>query len=416
MGYSLSATPRPIPSSRGRQRSALLLASVAFHAAILIPVALNTVFIPTFDEDNSFEVWLDMRPAELRPEPLTPPQPKTLEQPQERTEQPVQEIAPETPTEPPLERPVEPPVEQRLNPLQQAQLERTERALPQVQQQRALDTQSMDDAAPGAISDLDTSALPNVTARITRPHIEAIDGPVSESVSEIQNRSLPSVVAGQSNAVNQSNQNEAADQSRDRAGAPDAPIPRRARIDEEAEAALAAAAAGGALDDAWTYRPESGDASGGGVPAGGSSGAGGVAGNTATQTGRIYYGRTTPLDCSQPQMLSDVQRLSCDSADARRIRESMERGRRVMGTGDAARDARNAAEGNQQLNDYERRRAPLRSGVGVSQGSIQGGSGQGEALDELSGTNREIRKLQDQIGASNGPRAPNTASATPPRN
>ncbi|NIJ28050.1 hypothetical protein [Brevundimonas terrae] len=415
MGYSLSAIPRPIPSSRGRQRSALLLASVALHAAILIPVALNTVFIPTFDEDNSFEVWLDMRPPEPRPEPLTPPQPKPLERPQERTEQQLQDIVPETPPEPPLERPVEPPVEQRLNPLQQAQVERTERALPQVQQQRAQDTQSMDDAAPGAISDLDTTALPNVTARITRPHIEAIDGPVSESVSEIQNRSLPSVVSGQSNAANQTSQNEAADQSRDQAGAPDAPIPRRTRIDEDAEAALAAAAAGGALDDAWTYRPESGGASGGGAPAGGSSGAGGVAGNTATQMGRIYYGRTTPLDCTQPQMLSDVQRLSCDSADARRIREAIERGRRVMGTGDAARDARNAAEGQQQLNDYERRRAPLRSGVGVSQGSIQGGSGQGEALDELSGTNREIRKLQDQIGASNSPRAPNTAPATPPR-
>ncbi|MEG2314127.1 hypothetical protein [Brevundimonas sp.] len=417
MGYSLSASPRPIPTSQGRQRTALLLASVALHAAILIPIALNTVFVPSFVDDNSFEVWLDMRP----PEPLVTPPPRPKPVPRDRTE-PQADILPEPPLEQPVERPVERPierlVEQIRNQAQQTPLERADRSLPQVQQQRPQDTQSMDDAAPGAISDLDTTALPNVTARITRPRIEAIDGPASQAVNDLQNRSLPSVVEGQNREAEQVGQSQSADQSLDQAGALDAPIPRRARVDEETEAALAAAAAGGALDDAWTYRPEGGGAppAGGGSPAGGSSGAGGVAGNTATQ-GRIYYGRSTPLDCTQPQMLSDIQRLSCDSADARRIRESIERGRRVMGTGNAERDARNSAKGSQQLYDYQRRRAPLNSGVGVSNGSIQGGSGQGEALDELSGTNREIRKLQDQIGASNGPRAPapSPASSTPPR-
>lgn len=412
MGYSLSAIPRPIPSSQGRQRSALLLASVALHAAVLIPIALNTVFIPTFDDDNSFEVWLDMRPPEPREMPLSPPRPTPVD----RTEPQPQDTLVEPPLEQPVEKPVERPVEQRLDSLRQTPLEHADRPLPQVQQQRPRDIQSMDEAVPGSVSDLDTMALPNVTApRITRPHIEAIDGPVTSSVSDIQNRNLPSIVAGQSQAADQAGQNPAGEQSLDQAGAPDAPIPRRARLDEEAEAALAAAAAGGALDDVWTYRPEGGGnppAGGAGSPAGGSSGAGGVAGNTATQ-GRIYYGRSTPLDCTQPQMLSDIQRLSCDSADARRIRESMERGRRVMGTGNAERDARNSAEGGQRLNDYERRRAPLQSGVGVSNGSIQGGSGQGEALDELSGTNREIRKLQEQIEYSNGPRSP--APTTPPR-
>ena len=374
----------------------LLLASALVHIAVLVPVALNTVFIPSFQDDqDNFEVWIDMERDFLRP----------VETPDRIKPKPEEQTQPDTPPQVVPEQPKPDPQRERLieqitaaNP--DITVEQLQALLPQIVEQRPEVSEALDAPPGSAVSDLNTTALPSVVAPVTRPMIEAIDGPRANApLAPLSSASLPSL-----------NPAEQAGQTTDaQVGAPDAPIPRRARIDDDAEAALAAAAQGGALDDAWTYRPEAGGSGATGGQAGGQrdpmAGQGGLAGNTATRTGRIYYGQgTTPVDCTQPQMLSDIQRLSCDSAEARRIRSAMERGVRVQGSGDDARDGQLGAQGTQRMQDYDRRRLPM--GVGVSQGSTQGGSGQGEILDEMSGTNREIRKLQEQIGASNGPRAP----------
>ena len=408
MSYSLSAPTRTASASHGRQRLALLLASVALHAAVLVPIALNTVFIPEFDDASPFEVWLDLQP---RPEPervIEPPQERPVPQVTERTvEEPVQEpeVTPVPEKVPERQRPVE----EHLQQQQQATVATPDRALPQIQQPKRLESQALDNAAADTTAALDPAAVPSINPSMQRPHIEAIDGPASQNPSLSPTRNMPSVMPRPdetSGAGAQSQSDSQSNSASDSIGAADTPIPRRARISDEDEAALAAAAAGGALDDAWTYRPEAGGAAGGGGASGGGTSGSGVQGNTATSTGRIYYGgRTTPVDCTQPQMLSDVQRLSCDSAEQRRIRSAIERGVRVMGTGNDNRDGQLGAVGNQRLQQYDVRRRPLAGGTGVPVLDTTG-SGRGAELDALSGTDREVNKIQQQIGASNGPRPP----------
>lgn len=394
MTLSLSASPPLRSAAPARQRGALLLASVALHAAILIPVALNTVFLPQWEpNDRTFEVWIEMPIAEPvrdriipRPQPVPDLQTQPVEEPRLDPAQPEQ-LRPEPIPEPVQQpRPLE---QQTLTQQNRTQVENLNSQMPQLVPQPS-PSEIFDETAPASpVSGL--TGLPAVT--ISRPHIEAIDGPSpardvrplagSASVPDV---SLPSTTTDTS----------AAGSATDNL---DAPIPRRARMTEEEEAALAAAAASGALDDAWVYRPAPGEA------AGGSPAAGGAAGNTASQSGNVVF-RGTPVDCTQPHMLSDLQRLSCDSAQQRRYQSSMERMGVISGTGNAERDARQQAQGDQRLNDYERRRQPLRSGVGVNQGSMLGGSERGEVLDEMSGTNREVQKLQDAMRRSNAPRPP----------
>lgn len=394
MSFSLSATPPPMPPSSRRQRGALLLASALIHVAVLVPVALNIVFLPTYnDVDHSFEVWIDMERDVPRPEPRTRPEERVLEQPVQEPE-----LVPEELTVDPVREQI---IEQIIAANPQITEQQLSAILPQIVEQRSQITESLD-AAPGSqTSELNSSTLPGLAAPVTRPVIEAIDGPTANAqVAPLSSSSLPSL---------QTADREGQASSQSDVGALDAPVPRRARIDDEAEAALAAAARGGALDDAWTYRPEAG---GGAAPAQGGgqtdpmSGQGGLAGNTATRTGRIYYGQgTTPVDCTQPQMLSDVQRLSCDSAEARRIRQAIERGVRVGGSGNASRDAQLGSVGAARMENYESLRRPASGGTGNPILNTTG-SGRGAELDALSGTNREIRKIQEQIGASNGPRPP----------
>ncbi|WP_297803635.1 hypothetical protein [uncultured Brevundimonas sp.] len=407
MSFSLSAPPPPITPSPRRQRGLLLAASAVVHILVLVPVALNTVFIPSFSEDDpSFEVLIDMTRDFVRPEPKPKPQPVERVQDQAQSKERPQDRPKTVPQETPQDTPQERRIEQIEAAKPQQDLSRLDARLPELatpqaeQPREALDA----DNRPAAVNDLNTPALPTLTAPVTRPVIEAIDGPMasSQSIAPADARVPALQSAAQADRAGESGQADV--------GAPDTPVPRRARLDEDAEAALAAAARGGALDDAWTYRPEAGGAAGGGGTAGaqaGASGRGPDGNNTATSTGRIYYGgRTTPVDCTQPQMLSDIQRLSCDSAEARRLRQSAESGIRVGGNGNAARDGQMSATGARRIQRYEELRRPLGGGVGVSQGSMQGGSGQGEILDDMSGTTNEIRKLQEQIGASNGPRAP----------
>ncbi|WP_292050478.1 MULTISPECIES: hypothetical protein [unclassified Brevundimonas] len=396
MSFSLSAPPPPISPSPRKQRAMLLMASAVAHIVVLVPIALNTVFIPSLDDDSSFEVWIDMERDRPRPE-------RERLLPQDRP------IPPENTEDTPREEPIteaerERLIEEIIAARPDVTVEQIEALLPQLAEQRPQEVERLDSAPTSSVADLNITALPNVSAPVTRPTIEAIDGPrANAAVAPLSSASLPSIQSA----------DQAGQATEDEAGSPDAPIPRRARIDEDALGALDAAARGGALDDAWTYRPEAGGGGQSGQTGGQTggqidplSGRGGVSGNTATRTGRIYYGQgTTPIDCTQPQMLSDVERLSCDSAEQRRIRASMERGVRVQGTGNAARDANLGAVGAHRMEEYESRRR-TNGGVGVSQGSMLGGSGQGEILDEMSGTNREIRKIQEQIGASNGPKPP----------
>lgn len=416
MSFSLSAAPRPIPATR--QRTLLLMASVALHAAVLIPIALNTVFIPSFEDESPFEVWLDMQPRPkpepepVREHPLEKPLPQVTERtPLEAVKEP--EVIPEPEKVPERQRPVE----ERLQQQQQSTLTTPDRALPQIQQPKRLESQSLNTGSSDTTAPLDPMAIPDVSATLQRPHIEAIDGPASQNQSLSPTRSLPSVTPKKDDSAGSEGQNQSAasNTASDSIGANDTPIPRRARISDEDEAALAAAAAGGALDDAWTYRPEAGGAAPGGGASGGGASGGGVQGNTATSTGRIYYGgRTTPVDCTQPKMLSDVQRLSCDSAEQRRIRSAIERGVRVMGTGNDSRDGQLGAIGGQRIQQYEERRRPLAGGTGVPVLDTTG-SGRGAELDALSGTDREVSKIQQQIGASNGPRAPAPPPSSAPR-
>lgn len=393
MSFSLSAPAPPMPPAPRNRRGLLLLASAAFHVAILTPVLLNTVFVPRFTEDGEFEVWLEMEP---RPQDRVRPRPEPREKPQTQAVKPSPEpVVSEAERAEAIEKAIEEVAQ--ANP--QASLEQLQSLAIQLVEQRAEISETLDNAPSPTVSDLNTNALPTVSTPITRPVIEAIDGPASASqLSPIGASAIPNVQAAQADA-------QGTEKDDDEEGSLDAPIPRRARMDEGTEAALAAAAAGGALDDAWTYRP---DAGGGGAAGGQAASAGSGGGpnghNTATR-GRIYYGgSTTPIDCTQPQMLSDVQRLSCDSAEARRMRASAERGVRVQGTGNAARDGQLGAVGAARIQNYE----SLRSVHGGTGNPIRDttGSGNNDVLDEMSGTNREVRKLQEQIGASNGPRPP----------
>ncbi len=391
MTYSLSGESRAIPAAPPRQRTALLLASVALHAAILVPIALNTVFLPDINDDRDFEVWLDLRPDRPEPVPVERVPEKQVRDPRNPTADQPQDV-PETPPVPSVERVVE--ELQRINPdapvqsLQQLAVELVEQRIQEVQD---LQTPSLD----RSVTDLNRNALPDVVAPVTRPTIEAIDGPSRPSeVTPLGRSNLPNVQTAPSQSTDTTDASDSA---------LDVPVPRRPRLDEEAERALAAAAASGVLDGAWTVQPEGGGQASG--QAGGQAGGGPDGNNTATRTGTIYF-QGTPVDCTRPNLLSDVQRLFCDSANERRLRESMERAGRIQGTGDAERDAQLGAQGARRLYDYERRREPLRSGVGVSQGSRLGGSENGEILDEMSGTNREVQKLQDQMRASSAPRPP----------
>jgi len=365
----------------------LLLASVALHAAILVPIALNTVFLPDINDDRDFEVWLDLRPDRPEPVPVEREPEEQVRDPRNPTADQPQDL-PETPPVPPVDRVVE--ELQRINPdapvqsLQQLAVELVEQRIQEVQD---LQTPSLD----RSVTDLNRNALPDVVAPVTRPTIEAIDGPSRPSeVTPLGRSNLPNVQTAPSQSTDTTDASDSA---------LDVPVPRRPRLDEEAERALAAAAASGILDGAWTVQPE------GGGQAAGQAGGGPDGNNTATRTGTIYF-QGTPVDCTRPNLLSDVQRLFCDSANERRLRESMERAGRIQGTGDAERDAQLGAQGGRRLYDYERRREPLRSGVGVNQGSRLGGSENGEILDEMSGTNREVQKLQDQMRASSAPRPP----------
>ncbi len=387
MTYSLSGESRTIPAAPPRQRTALLLASVALHAAILVPIALNTVFLPDINDDRDFEVWLDLRPDRPEPVPVERTPEEQVRDPRNPTADQPQDV-PETPPVPPVDRVVE--ELQRINPdapvqsLQQLAVELVEQRIQEVQD---LHTPSLD----RSVTDLNRNALPDVVAPVTRPTIEAIDGPSRPSeVTPLGRSNLPNVQTAPSQSTDTTDASDSA---------LDVPVPRRPRLDEEAERALAAAAASGILDGAWTVQPE------GGGQAAGQAGGGPDGNNTATRTGTIYF-QGTPVDCTRPNLLSDVQRLFCDSANERRLRESMERAGRIQGTGDAERDAQLGAQGARRLYDHERRREPLRSGVGVSQGSRLGGSENGEILDEMSGTNREVQKLQDQMRASSAPRPP----------
>lgn len=394
MSFSLSAPPPPITPSPRRQRGALLVASALIHIAVLVPVALNTVFLPKFEDEDSFEVWIDMPRDTPRPTP----------KPQERREQPPVVEETDVPLEPtPEETKVDPVREQLIEKIVAANPQITQEQLsailPQIVEQKPQVSERLEMTQGAQVSDLNNSTLPGLAAPVTRPVIEAIDGPTANTqIAPLDSSALPSLQSAEREG--QASQSDM--------GSPDTPIPRRARIDDEAEAALAAAARGGALDDAWTYRPEAGGAPGsqGGQRTDPMSGQGGLAGNTATQTGRIYYGQgATPVDCTQPQMLSDIQRLSCDSADQRRIRQAIERGVRVQGSGNGARDAQLGAVGAARMENYEALRRPASGGTGNPILDTTG-SGRGAELDAMSGTDREVSKLQQQIGASNGPRPP----------
>ena len=380
------------------------MTSVVFHAAVLIPIALNTVFLPQWEpNERTFEMWLEMPIAEpVRDRMMPRPQP-VPEQPQKEIEQtPVEQVVPQQVRPEPQPEQVQQtvrPEQQVLSNPNRSDLDSLNRQMPQLAPQPT-PSERFDDQSPSTpVSGL--SGMPAVT--LSRPHIEAIDGPSpARDVRPLSgSASIPDVAAPSTTVDTSAASTSASDNM-------DAPIPRRARMTKEEEAALAAAAASGALDDAWVYRPSPGEAGGSNPPAGG------VAGSTVGQSGTVVF-RGTPVDCTQPQMLSDIQRLSCDGANERRIRSSMERMGSIVGTGDAERDARNQSQGDQRLYDYERRRQPLRAGVGVSQGSMLGGSERGEILDEMSGTNREVKKLQDAMRRSNAPRPPAPSSDDPDR-
>lgn len=372
MSLSLSAPPPPLRSAGpARQRGALLLASVALHAAVLIPVALNIVAPTRWEATNrTFEVWIDMpvperlkpKPREL-PRPITPPQAQPDIIPPEQMRE---DVMPE-PRPLPVPEPVRP-QQQTLSSQQQARLDAINQQMPQLAPQpepQAAPSESFDNQAP-ATPVTGLTALPNVN--VYRPHIEAIEGPSpARDIKPLAgSASMPSV------------QNQSATAASDQTGPTDIPndmpIPRRARMTAEEEAALAAAAASGALDDAWVYQPRPGEQAGGwgSPPAGTSAGGAGApavpSAGAGLSAGTAVF-RGTPVDCTQPQMLSDIQRLSCDSAESRRIRSAIERGVQVMGTGDADRDARNTRDGQQRISDHEQRRlappASQRGNVGV---------------------------------------------------
>lgn len=403
MTLSLSAPPPFRNAAPRRQRGALLLASVAIHAAVLIPIALNTVFLPQWEpNERTFELWIDMPIAEPVRERITP-KPQTV--PDQRPQPVENQALPEETKAAPVPETVPQPVlaeQQTLTTQKSAQLDSLERQLPQLSQQPA-PSETLDNPSPASpVTGL--SGLPTVA--LTRPHIEAIDGPSpARDVRPLAGAaSLPDVSMPSTTPDTSAQGNTTSDDL-------DAPVPRRARMTKEEEAALAAAAASGALDDAWVYRPSPGETAAGTPPSGGTSGA---AGGSTAGSGTVTF-RGTPVDCTQPQMLSDIQRLGCDSAEQRRIQSAIDRGVRVMGTGDARRDSRQSAQGDQRLNDYDRRRQPLRSGVGVSQGSMLGGSERGDVLDEMSGTNREVEKLQDSMRRSSPPRPPASDDGDPDR-
>lgn len=402
MSLSLPAPPPFRNAAPARQSGALLLASVALHAAILIPVALNTVFLPQWEpNDRTFEVWIEMPIAEPVRERLIPQPQPVSEQTAPQATDPLQETVVEQERPLPVAEPVRPEqqVEQQVLQTQnRTQLQSLDRQMPQLA--------PLPEAVPSPSELLNNSTVASPVSPLTdmptinmsRPHIEAIDGPApARDMRPLSGAtSLPE--------VNQPQAQSSDANSRSGSDVLDAPVPRRARMTDEEEAALAAAAASGALDDAWVYRPQQGEQGGGWPPAGGGASTGGSP-SSGISAGTATF-RGTPVDCTQPQLLSDIQKLSCDNAEARRIRSAVERGVRVMGTGDAERDGRNASEGNQRLYDFERRRQPLRAGVGVSQGSMLGGSDRGEVLDEMSGTNREVEKLQDAMRRSNASRPP----------
>lgn len=398
------STPPPFGSAASRrQRWTLLMASAAIHVALLVPVALNQVTMPEWvPSERTFEVWLEM----ARPEPpprivrdpvrpvqdqRTPPTPPIIQARQRMEQTPVEPVRPVD--TPPLPQPVPPaqraqPEEQVTSVQLQSPLTPLQGTVPSPVPQPAMPSEALSGiGAPSPVAEL--SPVPALSV-VPRPHIEAVDGPA---------RDAPVRPLDSSNRMPSVADTPAGDTASTRDD-PDAPVPRRARMTAEEEAALAAAAASGALDDAWVYRPTPGEQAGGWPPAAGGTGTG-----SSASAGTATF-RGTPVDCTQPQMLSDIQRLSCDSAEARRIRSAIERGVQVMGTGDAEGDARNASEGQQRLNDFERRRQPLRAGVGISQGSMLGGSERGEVLDEMSGTNREVQKLQDAMRRSNAQRPP----------
>lgn len=359
MTLVLSAPPPFRKPDPRRQRVLLLLGSVAIHAAVLIPIALHTVVVPAFlDNNRTFEVWIDMARPEPRPQERPQPdiRPELRPVPDSRIEQ-VQEQP--RPVDPPVieERPQ--PERQQATVMQQQQLQELSAQTPQLAPQalpRPLYAESLD--APNPLSPVDALGPVPVVTIAPRPHIEAIDGPVGDSVRPLD----------ANNAINNV-QTEIARMANTEvvSAAPDVPMPRRARMTEEELAALAAAAASGALDDAWIYVPEggaAGQAGQDGSAGGAGAGAAGGAAAAASGSGDIYF-RGTPVDCTQPHMLSDIQKLSCDSAEARRIQSAIDRGVRVMGTGDAARDTRMSEDAAARARAYEARRAPARGGVGV---------------------------------------------------
>lgn len=257
MSFSLSAPPPPVAPSPRRQRAMLLAASALVHLAVLLPVALNTVFLPRFEDDGSFEVWLDLQrdavPVERTPpvvetKPLPTPTDQSEETPSEQVEEQEREQQQQI-------------IEQIIAATPQLTDTRLSAALPELVEQPPQPSEHLSTAPDSGVASLSNVDLPSLAPSISRPVIEAIDGPAAANarVSPLAGSSLPNLQpADQAGSTSEASE-----------AAPDAPIPRRARLDEEAEAALAAAARGGALDDAWTYRPEAG---------GGAGAAGGAAG------------------------------------------------------------------------------------------------------------------------------------------
>lgn len=113
---------------------------------------------------------------------------------------------------------------------------------------------------------------------------------------------------------------------------PSTPVPRRPA------AAPAGTPAPAAEEDRWRLRPEP----------------------TGQAIARSL--RASPVGCARPERLSPAEREVC----AERLGERADRAAPIVGSGDAARDARFAREGAAAIAAYEARRRPLSGGFGVS--------------------------------------------------
>ena len=121
----------------------------------------------------------------------------------------------------------------------------------------------------------------------------------------------------------------------------DAPAPPSPRIAAPAPTGTPAGQQGTGTDSRWTYQEES----------------------MGSRVARSL--RTSPIGCDYPERLSEGERQICAERGTDRAVRKLEEGQRIEGTGNARRDRQLEAQGRARLRNYENRRAPSPSGVGV---------------------------------------------------